>query len=115
MGRTKKGSFVIADSESEEEMEPTPMDLEMIDDETDDSPHFDHLSLHQSLQNDDDLERNENLEWLLPSLRKSPIISDTSEKIKSTSKPTTLRKRKRERKLRLKRIKAAKKAKILFD
>ena len=105
---------MIVDSESEEEMEPTAMDLEMIDDEKTDED-FDHLTIHQSLQNNDDLERNENLEWLLPSLRKTSKISDAIEKAKSPSKPKNQRKRRRERKLRLQRIKAAKKAKILFS
>ena len=116
MGRTKKGSFVIVDSDSEEEILPTPMDLQMIDDEKTDEPnHFDHLSLHQSHLNDDDLENTENLEWLMPSLRKSPKISDPCKKAKTSSKPASMRKRQRERKLRLQRMKAAKKAKILFS
>ena len=106
---------MIVDSESEEESEPTSMDLEMINDEkTEESAHFDHLSIHQTLQNKDDLERNENLEWLLPSLRKIPEKS-TTERPKTSTKAKTQRKRLRERKLRLQRMKAAKKAKILFS
>lgn len=92
------------------------MDLQMIDDEITDEPtHFDHLSLQQSHQNDDDLERTENLEWLIPSLRKSPKISGACKTPRTTKKSTTLRKRQREQKVRLQRMKVAKKAKILFS
>ena len=116
MGRTRANTFLIEDSEEEEDIKPTAEDLYMIDNgpisEDDD---FNYRSVQNYLNHVDEDSDEENLMKILPSTRtKSNTLPNSLEK-QSTSGRKISRKRQREREMQLQRKKSQKRAKILFS
>ena len=118
MGRTRADTFLIVDSDSdqEEDIKPNAEDLLMIDNEPiSDDDDFNYRSVQNYLNHVDDDSDEENLMKYLPSTRaESEILPKAPEK-ESISGRKIARKRQRERKMQLQRKKSQKRAKILFS
>ena len=116
MGRTRADTFLIVDSDSEEDLKPTEDDLLMIDNgPISDDENFNYRSVQNYLNHeDDDSDEDHLLENLSSTRRKSKILPKAPEK-QLTIATKISRKRQRERKIKLQRKKSQKRAKILFS
>ena len=116
MGRTRANTFLIVDSEEEEDIKPTAEDILLINNEPiSDDDDFNYRSVQNYLNHEDDDSDEANLIENLPSTRrKSKIWPKAPEKELTTARKIS-RKRQRERKIQLQRKKSQKRAKILFS
>ena len=116
MGRTRADTFLIVDSDSEEDIKPNEDDLLMIDNgPIFEDEGFNYRSVQNYLNHEDDDSDEENILENLPSTRrKSNISAKAPEKQLAIARKIS-RKRQRERKMQLQRKKSQKRARILFS
>ena len=116
MGRTRADTFLIVDSDSEEDIKPNEDDLLMIDNgPIFEDEGFNYRSVQNYLNHEDDDSDEENILENLPSTRrKSNILPKVSEKQLAIARKIS-RKRQRERTMQLQRKRSQKRAKILFS